>query len=76
MRTGPRRWWLANRSLAVGTILSAVLVGMAAVSVLWTPYDPTRIDICNRFAAPSWEHWMGTDQFGRDVLSIIMAGAQ
>ena len=49
---------------------------MAAVSVVWTPYDPTRIDIRNRFAGPSWEHWMGTDQFGRDVLSIIMAGAQ
>ena len=71
-----RRWWLASRSLAVGAALSGVLVGMAAVSVVWTPHDPTRIDIRNRFAAPSWEHWMGTDQFGRDVLSIIMAGAQ
>ena len=71
-----RRWRPASRSFAVGAALSAVLVGMAAVSVFWTPYDPTRIDIRNRFAAPSWEHWMGTDQFGRDVLSIIMAGAQ
>ena len=72
----PRRWWLANRSFLVGAALSGLLVGMAAVSVVWTPYDPTRMDIRNRFAAPSWEHWMGTDQFGRDVLSIIMAGAQ
>ena len=72
----PRRWWLAHRSLAVGGALTAVLVGMAVVSVFWTPYDPIRMAIRNRFAPPSWEHWMGTDQFGRDVLSIIMAGAQ
>ena len=72
----PRRWWLANRSFLVGASLSGLLVGMAAVSVVWTPYDPIRMNIRNRFAAPSWEHWMGTDQFGRDVLSIIMAGAQ
>ena len=75
-RARPRRWWTANRSFTVGAALSGTLVGMAAVSVVWTPYDPTRIDIRNRFASPSWEHWMGTDQFGRDVLSIIMAGAQ
>ena len=75
-RARPRRWWTANRSFTVGAALSGTLVGMAAVSVVWTPHDPTRIDIRNRFAAPSWEHWMGTDQFGRDVLSIIMAGAQ
>ena len=72
----PRRWWLAHRSLAVGGALSALLAGMALVSVFWTPYDPTRMEIRNRFAPPSWEHWMGTDQFGRDVLSIIMAGAR
>ncbi len=74
--TRPRRRWLAHRSLAVGGALSVLLVGMAVVSVFWTPYDPTRIEIPNRLAPPSWEHWMGTDQFGRDVLSIIMAGAR
>ena len=68
--------WLAHPSLLVGGALSAGVLGVAAVSVLWTPYDPTRMDIRIRFAAPSWEHWLGTDHFGRDVLSIIMAGAQ
>ena len=72
----PRRWRVANRPFAVGAALSTLLVGMAIVSVFWTPYDPTKMEIPNRFAAPSWEHWMGTDQFGRDVLSIIMSGAQ
>lgn len=69
----PRRW---HASLLVGGVLSAVLIAMAAVSLFWTPYDPTKIDIRNRLAGASAEHWLGTDQFGRDVLSIIMAGAQ
>jgi peptide/nickel transport system permease protein len=49
---------------------------MAAVSLFWTPHDPTRINIRHRLASPSLEHWLGADQFGRDILSIIMAGAQ
>ncbi len=72
----PRRRPRWHPSLIVGGCLSALLLGMAALSVFWTPYDPTKIDIRNRFAPPSLEHWMGTDQFGRDVLSINMAGAQ
>ena len=63
-----RRWWLASRSLAVGAALSGVLVGMAAVSVVWTPYDPP-IDIRNRLAPPSdgSTGWAPT-KFGRDLL--------
>ncbi|MGI9333057.1 MAG: ABC transporter permease [Gammaproteobacteria bacterium] len=72
-RTRPRR---LHASLLVGGALSALLIGMAGVSLFWTPYDPTKIDIRNRLAGPSPEHWLGTDQFGRDVASIIMAGAQ
>ena len=49
---------------------------MAVVSLFWTPHDPTRINIRHRLAGPSLEHWLGADQFGRDILSIIMAGAQ
>ena len=67
---------LRHRSLGVGAGLSATLIGLALVSVLWTPHDPTRIDIAGRLAGPSPEHWLGTDQLGRDIVSIIMAGAQ
>ena len=67
---------LRHRSFAVGGSLSAVLVGVALLSLAWTPYDPTRINVRNRLAPPSFDHWLGTDQFGRDILSIIMAGAQ
>lgn len=65
-----------HASLLVGGLLTTLLVAMAVLSWFWTPYNPTKIDIRNRLAGVSAEHWFGTDQFGRDVLSIIMAGAQ
>ena len=49
---------------------------MALVSLVWTPYAPTRIDIIHKLAPPSSLHWLGTDPFGRDVASMIMAGAR
>ncbi len=67
---------LRHRSFVVGGILSLILIGVALLSVVWTPYDPTKINVRGRLAAPSFEHWLGTDHFGRDILSIIMAGAQ
>ena len=67
---------LRHRSFVVGGALSAILIGVALLSLAWTPYDPTRINVRNRLAPPSFDHWLGTDQFGRDILSIIMAGAQ
>ena len=67
---------LRHRSFVVGGVLSATLIGVALLSLAWTPYDPTRINVRNRLAPPSFDHWLGTDQFGRDILSIIMAGAQ
>jgi peptide/nickel transport system permease protein len=56
-----------------------VIVGLlVVVSVLaalgLTPYPPLEQNIQERFAAPSLEHWMGTDQFGRDVTSRVMEG--
>ncbi len=63
-------------NLALGAAVTLALVGMALLSLAWTPYSPTRIDIVHRLAAPSAAHWLGTDPFGRDVLSMIMAGAR
>lgn len=67
---------MRHRSFLIGGILSAVMLGMALLSLVWTPYAPTAINIRRRLAAPSAEHWLGTDAFGRDVLSQILAGAQ
>ena len=63
-------------SLRVGATLVGVVVAMALVSLVYTPYPPNATDFVHRLAPPSWAHPLGTDHFGRDVLSRIMAGAQ
>jgi peptide/nickel transport system permease protein len=64
----------------VGTIAGAALtagfVAIALLSLLWTPYDMTVLDIGNKLAPPSASHWLGTDQLGRDMVSMLMAGAR
>lgn len=63
-------------NLLIGAILVLLVAGTAALSLLWTPYDHTLLDIRNKFAPPSPEHLLGTDQLGRDVLSQLMAAAR
>ncbi|GAW41133.1 Glutathione transport system permease protein GsiD [Brevundimonas sp. SH203] len=63
-------------SLVVGLVLTAAVIATALTALVWTPYDPAAVDIAAKLTAPSAAHWMGTDHFGRDVLSMIMAGAQ
>lgn len=59
----------------VGMVLVLAVLAMAAVGLVHTPYDPLAIDFGARLQPPSLEHWLGTDQFGRDVLSRILVGA-
>lgn len=70
-----RRWWL-SASFLIGAALTGIVVAAALVSYLWTPYAPTQIAILNRLKPPSAANWFGTDQFGRDVFSMIMVGAR
>ena len=74
-RSRPRRWW-ASPSFLAGLLLAGLVVVMALISYLWTPYEPTQMAILKRLRPPSAEHWFGTDQFGRDVFSMIMVGAR
>jgi peptide/nickel transport system permease protein len=75
---GTRFWSRAirHRSFMIGAVLIGIMVAAALLSLFWTPYSPTRLVIADRYQAPSLSHWMGTDRFGRDILSMIMAGAQ
>ncbi|HKU94627.1 MAG TPA: ABC transporter permease [Vineibacter sp.] len=60
----------------LGAAIVVVMIG-AAISASWVaPYDPVAISIEHRLSAPGAEHWLGTDQAGRDVLSRIIHGAR
>lgn len=64
----------ASPALLIGGLISALVVGAAALGLVWTPHDPTLIAVEARLSAPSGAHWFGTDHFGRDVASMILAG--
>lgn len=55
-------------------LLSVLVMGIFGPAI--TPYDPNGMDFSNRFANPSFQHWMGTDDFGRDIFSRIIIGAR
>ena len=67
---------LNSRNLVLGLVLSLTFVGAALISFVWTPYDITALDIANKIKIPSGAHPLGTDHFGRDILSMIMVGAR
>ena len=55
-------------------VLLFFAVGITADYIV--PYDPIKIDIRNKLSGPSWDHWLGTDQLGRDVLSRLIVGTK
>ncbi|MDX1819844.1 MAG: ABC transporter permease [Paracoccaceae bacterium] len=67
---------LTNRSLVIGLLLSLIFVGAALISFIWLPQDVAGMDIPNKMKPPSAAHPLGTDHFGRDILSMIMVGAR
>jgi peptide/nickel transport system permease protein len=78
--SGSQRWKVLRRSPTfwVGGFLVLMWVVFAIFGDFVTPYDPlgTPQDILNRLQPPSSEHWFGTDDLGRDVLSRVLAGAR
>ena len=65
-----------NAGFAAGACITACFIGVAVVAQFWTPYDPAALSIADKLQQPNLHHWFGTDQLGRDVLSLIMAGAK
>lgn len=66
------RYFWRNKTLCFGTIVILV-VALAAILAPWlAPYEPNKLNIMSRFQPPSWHHWFGTDEFGRDILSRVM----
>ena len=63
-------------TLIIGAILAGMALLASAVSFVWVPYDITQMDIAGKLQGPSGTHWLGTDHFGRDILSMVMLGAR
>ena len=59
----------------IGGVLMTLLLATAVTAAFWTPLDPLRVNLRARLQPPSSLYWLGTDEFGRDVLSRVMAGA-
>lgn len=67
---------LHHPSFVIGAVLTLALVACALLSFVWTPWSPYEMNIEAKLLPPSAQFWMGTDAFGRDVLSQIMVGAR
>ncbi|MSP87347.1 MAG: ABC transporter permease [Alphaproteobacteria bacterium] len=61
---------------AVGLLIIIAMMVAALFADYVAPYDPVAVDFAAMLTAPSFEHWLGTDSFGRDVLSRIIYGAR
>jgi peptide/nickel transport system permease protein len=80
----PRALWISavvdfvrRRPLgAIGGVIILIMVVLAATAGWIAPYDPLETDYAAMISAPSAAHWLGTDAFGRDVLSRIIYGSR
>lgn len=61
-------------SFKIGIGITLFFVVIIAISLFWTPYDPNGMNVLEKFHSPSLRHLMGTDNFGRDILSRVMDG--
>jgi len=70
-----RRAW-RHPSFAIGAALTLLLLGAAALSLVWSPHPPAELDIPHKLQAASAAHWFGTDSLGRDIASQLLVGAR
>src|SRR6476620_811012 len=69
--------FIVQQPLGAAGLAFIVMMGVCALFAPWVaPFDPLAVDYASMLAAPSREHWLGTDSFGRDVLSRIIYGAR
>lgn len=67
---------LANRGAAVGGVIFLLIIIVAIIAPLLAPFDPIKLNVVDSLQGPSGRHWLGTDQFGRDILSRIIYGSR
>ena len=67
---------ITNHSLRIGSILGLFIITISLISFFWLPYNFNEMDHSIRLLPPGTNHLLGTDNFGRDVFSRIMAGGR
>ncbi|HEV2547129.1 MAG TPA: ABC transporter permease [Stellaceae bacterium] len=70
------RAFSANATSWIGLALFLAIVALALLAPVISPYDPLDQDVLTRLAPPSADHWLGTDSYGRDILSRLLWGAR
>lgn len=68
--------WRRYRLLLIGSALVGLVVFSALFAPFITPYDPYELDVASMLQRPSAAHWLGTDEFGRDVLTRTVFAAR
>ena len=63
-----------NFNFITGSVITGVLLLTVLIGIFATPYDTTQMSVADKFAKPSFAHWMGCDNYGRDILSRVMEG--
>src|SRR5437879_7201781 len=71
-----RRHAVRNRNIAVGASILAVVILAALLANVISTHDPRRLNPAQRLKAPSAANFLGTDEFGRDVCSLVLHGAR
>ncbi len=67
---------IRSPSFVAGALIALLFIGLAVVSFVWTPYPCALQNLPNKLKGLTAEHWFGTDQYGRDVFSMILVGAR
>lgn len=76
LRVGRRGRGRSPASIRTGLVILVVFVAVSVSAPVLAPHDPLSTDVGDALAHPSWAHWLGTDQYGRDVLSRLVYGAR
>ena len=64
-----------HQNFILGCCITGVMLLLILVGMFWTPYDPEAMDTMAKMQGPSLSHLLGTDNFGRDILSRVLEGA-
>ena len=66
---------LRDKTFRTGAVITAFMLAVIILGAFWTPYDPNAMNNAEKMMGPSFRHLLGTDNFGRDILSRVVEGA-